>query len=37
MAETASIINQDKHVLIPNPESCCPMAAFLTPEMFCKK
>ncbi|MFX1418267.1 MAG: quinolinate synthase NadA [Promethearchaeota archaeon] len=33
MAETASILNQDKHVLIPNPESCCPMAAFLTPAM----
>ncbi|MFX1304184.1 MAG: quinolinate synthase NadA [Promethearchaeota archaeon] len=33
MAETASIINQDKHILIPNYESCCPMAAFLTPEM----
>lgn len=33
MAETASIINQDKHVLIPNYESCCPMAAFLNPEM----
>jgi quinolinate synthase len=33
MAETASIINQDKHVMIPNYESCCPMAAFLTPEM----
>ena len=33
MAETASILNQDKHVLIPHPESCCPMAAFLTPEM----
>lgn len=33
MAETASIINQDKHVLIPNYESCCPMAAFLTPEI----
>jgi len=32
MAETASILNQDKHVLLPNPESCCPMAAFLTPE-----
>ncbi|MFX1320024.1 MAG: quinolinate synthase NadA [Promethearchaeota archaeon] len=30
MAETASILNQDKHVLIPHPESCCPMAAFLT-------
>jgi quinolinate synthase len=33
MAETASILNQDKHVLIPNPESCCPMAAYLKPEM----
>ena len=33
MAETASILNPDKHVLIPNPESYCPMAAFLTPEM----
>ena len=30
MAETASILNQDKHVLLPNPESCCPMAAYLT-------
>lgn len=30
MAETASILNQDKHILIPNPESCCPMAGFLT-------
>ncbi|MBY9012892.1 MAG: quinolinate synthase NadA [Candidatus Lokiarchaeota archaeon] len=36
MAETASIFNQDKHVLIPNPESCCPMAAFLTPELVKK-
>lgn len=33
MAETASITNQEKHILIPNYESCCPMAAFLTPEM----
>ena len=33
MAETASIINPEKHVLIPNYEACCPMAAFLTPEM----
>ncbi|MFX0075447.1 MAG: quinolinate synthase NadA [Candidatus Hermodarchaeota archaeon] len=30
MAETASILNQEKHVLMPNPESCCPMAAYLT-------
>jgi quinolinate synthase len=29
MAETASILNQEKHVILPNPESCCPMAAFL--------
>ncbi|MFW9781224.1 MAG: quinolinate synthase NadA [Candidatus Heimdallarchaeota archaeon] len=36
MAETASILNQDKHVMIPNYESCCPMAAFLTPEMVKK-
>ncbi|MEJ2294777.1 MAG: quinolinate synthase NadA [Candidatus Lokiarchaeota archaeon] len=36
MAETASILNQDKHVLLPNPESCCPMAAFLTPEKVLK-
>ena len=34
MAETASILNQDKHVLIPNYESCCPMAAYLTPELI---
>jgi len=33
MAETASILNQDKHVLLPNPESCCPMAAYLNAEM----
>ncbi|MFX1279476.1 MAG: quinolinate synthase NadA [Promethearchaeota archaeon] len=39
MAETASILNQDKHILIPNYESCCPMAAFLTPDMVrnCKE
>ncbi|TFF69125.1 MAG: quinolinate synthase NadA [Promethearchaeota archaeon] len=36
MAETASILNQDKHILLPNPESCCPMAAFLTPEEVIK-
>lgn len=33
MAETASILNQDKRVLIPHPEALCPMAAFLNPEM----
>jgi quinolinate synthase len=33
MAETASILNQEKHVLLPNRESCCPMAAFLTAKM----
>ncbi len=32
MAETASIISQDKHILIPNYESRCPMAAFLPSE-----
>jgi len=32
MAETASIINPDKHVLLPSYESCCPMAAFLNPQ-----
>ena len=32
MAETASILNQEKHVILPNPESCCPMAAFLDAE-----
>ncbi|MEJ2249062.1 MAG: quinolinate synthase NadA [Candidatus Lokiarchaeota archaeon] len=30
MAETASILNQDKHVLIPNKYACCPLADFLT-------
>jgi quinolinate synthase len=34
MAETASVLNPHKHILIPNPESCCPMAAFLTPEII---
>jgi quinolinate synthase len=33
MAETASILNQEKHVLLPNPESCCPMAAYLDAKM----
>ena len=33
MAETASILNQDKHILLPNPESCCPMAAYLDAKM----
>ena len=32
MAETASILNQDRRVLIPHPEALCPMAAYLTPE-----
>lgn len=31
MAETAAILNQDKHVLIPSPEAHCPLAKFLTP------
>jgi quinolinate synthase len=33
MAETASILNQNKHILIPNYESCCPMAVYLTADM----
>ncbi|MFO8017845.1 MAG: quinolinate synthase NadA [Promethearchaeia archaeon] len=33
MAETASILNPNKHILLPNSEACCPMAAFLTDEM----
>ncbi len=33
MAETASILNQDKRVLISHPESLCPMAAYLDAEM----
>ncbi|MGQ4873327.1 MAG: quinolinate synthase NadA [Promethearchaeia archaeon] len=32
MAETASILNQDKHIIIPHPEALCPLAAFLTAE-----
>jgi quinolinate synthase len=34
MAETASIINQDKHVLVPSQEACCELAAFLNPEII---
>lgn len=33
MAETASILNQDKTVLTSHPESLCPMAAYLSAEM----
>ena len=36
MAETASILNQDKKVLIPHSEALCPMAAFLSPERVIK-
>ncbi len=32
MAETASILNPDKHVLIPSPEAGCPLASYLTAE-----
>ena len=30
MAETASILNQEKHILMPAENACCPMASFLT-------
>ncbi len=36
MAETASILNQDKKIYMPSHEACCPMAAFLTAEMVIK-
>jgi quinolinate synthase len=36
MAETASILNQEKHVFIPNKQACCPLADFLTPEIVRK-
>ena len=36
MAETASILNQEKRVLIPNKQACCPLADFLTPEIVQK-
>ncbi len=36
MAETASILNQDKRVLLPSSEACCPMAAFLDENMVKK-
>jgi len=31
MAETASILNQDKHILVPEKGACCPLANFLNP------
>lgn len=34
MAETASILNQDKTVLIPHPEARCPMAAFVNQDII---
>ncbi len=34
MAETASILNPDKKVLIPSKKAICPMAAQLTPDMI---
>jgi quinolinate synthase len=33
MAETASILNQDKHILMPNKDAGCPLADFLTPDI----
>lgn len=34
MAETASILNPEKKVLIPSKKAICPMAAQLTPDMI---
>jgi quinolinate synthase len=31
MAETASILNQEKHILIPATDAGCPLASYLTP------
>ncbi|TXT63962.1 MAG: Quinolinate synthase A [Promethearchaeota archaeon] len=36
MAETASILNQDKHILVPERQACCPLADFLTPTIIKK-
>jgi len=33
MAETASILNQDKKILIPSLEACCPLANYLNREI----
>jgi quinolinate synthase len=33
MAETASILNQDKHILVPEKGACCPLANFLNPNI----
>ncbi|MFX0071135.1 MAG: quinolinate synthase NadA [Candidatus Hermodarchaeota archaeon] len=33
MAETASILNQDKHILVPARDAFCDLASFLTPEL----
>jgi quinolinate synthase len=34
MAETASILNQDKHVLVPSEQAHCELAKFLTPQII---
>lgn len=33
MAESASILNQDKHILVPAKEAHCPLANFLNPDI----
>jgi quinolinate synthase len=36
MAETASILNQDKHILMPNKNAGCSLADYLTPDLVYK-
>ncbi len=36
MAETASILNQEKHILMPNKNAGCSLADYLTPDLIYK-